>query len=419
MKPTCPARPCRGIDGSLALGLPLALRLLQALLLALLCGTAVAADQQETQSQLRQLKAEMGKLQELLKDFQDERSRLRRDLRQSEVEMGKAERRVREIEQQLEVQEDELQQLREERDTLRESRRQQQGQIERQVRAAYALGREDKVKTLLNQEDPARVSRVLTYYDYFNRARAEQIEGYIDLIAELDRVEPAIEAKTENLRSTRDDLDRQRRQLSSARQEREQALAKLAGTIESKDAELKQLAQDRGALEALLRKLEQQSKIATPKPVVPGRDAGTVVHSGKPAAAGKPFRDLRGQLPWPVTGRPGNRFGSRRGDSDLKWQGINIAADEGTTVHAVHSGSVVFADWLRGSGLLLIIDHGAGYLSLYAHNQSLLRNVGERVEGGDPIATVGNSGGQQQAALYFEIRQRGAPLDPAQWCRRS
>src|SRR5690606_28607021 len=143
------------------------------------------------------------------------------------------------------------------------------------------------------------------------------------------------------------------------------------------------------------------------------------ITSTEPLAGNRSFREARGQLPWPVAGKPVNRFGSPRGNSSLRWQGINIVASEGTTVRAVHGGRVIFADWLRGSGLLLIVDHGGGFMSLYAHNQTLLRNVGDTVRAGEPIATVGSSGGQPQAALYFEIRREGVPTDPAQWCRRS
>ncbi len=391
------------------------------LLSASLVLPAIAADQQTTQSQLQELKSEMSKLQKMLEGFKSERSRLERDLRQSEVEIGESERRIREIEQQLQQQQQELEQLRQRRETLHQSRAAQQEQIARQVRGAYQLGREDRLKTLLNQEDPAQLSRALVYYDYFNRARSEQIEAYIDLIAELDTLEPAIAARTDSLRGTRATLDSRRQQLLSAREERQRALARLASTIKSKDDELKQLAQDRSALEAVLRKLEQAAKITAPPsaPTTTGRDTGPLVRSGTPADQGRPFRELRGQLPWPVTGRPSNRFGTARSNSDLKWQGINIVAPEGTTVQAIHGGTVVFADWLRGSGLLIIIDHGGGFMSLYAHNQSLLRKVGDKVKGGDAIATVGNSGGQEQAALYFEIRQRGVPADPAQWCRRA
>lgn len=393
------------------------------LLLGLALSLPAAADKQATQSQLQELKTEMGKLQQMLKEFRDERSRVQRDLRKSEVEIGDSERRIREIEQQLQQQQQELEQLRTQREALRQSRVAQQLQIARQVRGAYQLGREDRLKTLLNQEDPAQVSRALVYYDYFNRARTEQIDAYVDLIAELDGLEPTIAAKAETLRDTKTELDAKQQKLLSAREERQRALAKLAGTIKSKDGELKQLAQDRGALEAVLRKLEQAARIAAPPkqptPTAAGRDVGKLVKGGNPADQGRPFRELRGQLPWPVTGRPDNRFGGQRGDTALKWQGINITASEGTTVQAIHGGTVVFADWLRGSGLLIILDHGGGYMSLYAHNQSLLRKVGEKVKGGDAIATVGNSGGQEQAALYFEIRQRGEPTDPAQWCRRA
>lgn len=383
--------------------------------------TASGADKQETQTQLQQLKSEMGKLQKMLEQFRNDRSKLEKNLRESEVEIGKTEKRIHDIQQQLQQQEKELQELRQRRDALQQSRTDQQQQIARQVRGAYELGREDKLKTLLNQEDPARVSRALVYYDYFNRARAAQIDAYVDLISELDAIEPSIEEKATSLRTSRDALDQAQQKLLSAREERQAALAKLAGTIKNKDSELKQLAQNRSSLEQVLRKLEASSRAAAspPKPAAPGRATGPVVHSGAPVAGNQPFASLRGKLPWPVTGRPANRFGAQRGSSDLKWHGINIAADEGTTVHAIHGGKVVFADWLRGSGLLIIIDHGAGYLSLYAHNQSLLRSVGERVAGGDAIATVGNSGGQDQAALYFEIRQRGVPADPAQWCRRA
>jgi septal ring factor EnvC (AmiA/AmiB activator) len=398
-----------------------------ALPLALLLGAVPPAfgnDKQQTQTQLQQLKSEMGKLQKMLQEFRSERARLEKNLRASEVEIGETERRIRDIQQQLQQQERELDDLRERRDALQESRTDQQQQIARQVRGAYELGREDKLKTLLNQEDPARVSRALTYYDYFNRARAAQIDAYVDLIAELDTLEPAIEEKAGSLRVARAELDAEQKKLLSARSERQAALAKLAGTIKSKDSELKQMAQDRSSLEQLLRKLEAASRAAaakaaakTPAATKPGQTAGPVVRSGDPVSGN--FAALRGKLPWPVTGRPDNRFGAKRGSSDLKWQGINIAAPEGSTVRAIHGGKVVFADWLRGSGLLIIVDHGSGYLSLYAHNQSLLRNVGDRVAGGDAIATVGSSGGQDQAALYFEIRQRGVPTDPAQWCRRA
>lgn len=393
---------------------------------------AVAAENpQETRSQLEALKGEIDKLKESLQQFKDERSKVQGDLRKSEMDIGTTQKKIREIEKQMQQQEQELQKLQQQRQTLQESKRSQQRHISQQVRAAWQLGEQNKVKALLNQEDPEHVSRMLTYYDYFNRARSEQIEAYLDIISQLDAVQPEIERKTTELQQIRSTLGEQHSQQVGARQERERALAKLGATIKSKDEELKQMAQDRAALEQLLKKLEQiaarkrakekksEPRIAEEREPALSTANLPAVTSTEPLAGNRSFRDARGQLPWPVAGKPVNRFGAQRGNSSLRWQGINIVAGEGTTVRTVHGGRVIFADWLRGSGLLLIVDHGGGFMSLYAHNQTLLRNVGDAVKAGDPIATVGSSGGQQQAALYFEIRREGVPTDPAQWCRRS
>jgi septal ring factor EnvC (AmiA/AmiB activator) len=131
----------------------------------------------------------------------------------------------------------------------------------------------------------------------------------------------------------------------------------------------------------------------------------------------QPFKAARGTMPWPIGGKRANSFGRPRNEGKMRWQGVTIPASEGDSVKAIHHGRVVYADWLRGSGLLMIIDHGEGYMSLYAHNQSLLREVGEWVSAGTPISTVGNSGGQEQSALYFEIRHQGKPTNPTKWCK--
>ena len=366
---------------------------------------ADAANKEETRGQLEKIKSEIGKLQDTLKQFKDERSKLQSDLRKSETDISDSQKRIREIQQQLQKQQQELQKLQEHRKQLQQAKNEQQDRIAQQVRGAYQLGRQNKLKALLNQEDPDKISRTMVYYDYFNRARAEQIEAYIDVISQLDNVQPQIEEKAASLRAAKADLDQQHHQLVSAKRDRERAFLKLSATIQNKDDQLKQLARDRGTLEQVLQKIE--------------REALARVQQQQYIGTGKPFRELRGQLPWPVAGHPDNRFGSQRDGTEMRWQGININAHEGETVHAIHNGKVVFADWLRGSGLLVIIDHGDGYLSLYAHNQTLLRNTGDVVKVGDAIATVGNSGGQEQIGLYFEIRHKGVPTDPAEWCRRA
>lgn len=373
-----------------------------------------AADNDGTQKQLDQLKSEIGKLQDALKQFRDERSKLQGDLRKSETDIGATQQKIQQIQKQLQQQQQELEKLQQQRQTLQQSKKSQQESIAQQVRAAYELGQQNKLKALLNQQDPSKISRTMAYYDYFNRARAEQIDAYIELISQLDMLQPQIEQKAAELRTAKSELDQQRQQLLGAREERSRTLAKLNDDIQSKGDQLKQRARDRDALEQVLRKIERAARERETKQ----RDA-LARNQLEPVLSGQPFRELRGQLPWPVAGRPENQFGGLRSGTDLRWQGITISAREGDTVRAIHNGRVVFADWLRGSGLLIIVDHGDGYLSLYAHNQTLLKSTGDAVKAGDSIATVGNTGGEQQAGLYFEIRHKGVPTNPAEWCRRA
>jgi septal ring factor EnvC (AmiA/AmiB activator) len=376
--------------------------------------TVCAADTADTRQQLDQIKNEIGKLQQALQQFKDERSKLRNDLQKSEIDIGATQKKIQQIQQQLLQQQQELQKLQQRRQSLQQSKSEQQQHIARQVQAAYELGQQNKLKALLNQEDPAKISRAMAYYDYFNRARAEQIDAYIELIGKLDLLQPQIEQKSEDLRAAKTELDAQRKELMGAREGRARTLAQLNSTIQGKDEQLRQRARDRDALEQVLRKIERDALARETKQ----RD--TIARAQlQPVLGGQPFRELRGQLPWPVAGKPINQFGGLREGSDMRWQGINISAREGEPVHAIHNGRVVFADWLRGSGLLIIVDHGDGYLSLYAHNQTLLKAPGDAVKAGDAIATVGNSGGEQQAGLYFEIRHKGVPSDPADWCRRA
>lgn len=387
---------------------------------AALCVTALPAVADGTQQQLEQIKNEIGKLQQTLREFRDERAKLQGDLKKSETEISQTQKRMQEIQQQLLRQQQELEKLQQQRQSLQQSKKQQQEQIAAQVRAAYELGQQNKMKALLNQQDPDKIGRTMAYYDYFNRARSEQIDAYIELIGQLDLLQPEIEQKAEQLRLAKADLDRQREQLVSAREERSRTLAKLNRTISSKDDQLKQRARDRDALEQVLRKIEREARAREAKQRESSKQRELIAGNQlDPVLSGQPFRELRGRLPWPVAGRRENQFGRPREGTDMRWQGVTISAREGETVRAIHAGRVVFADWLRGSGLLIIVDHGDGYLSLYAHNQTLLKSSGDAVKAGESIATVGSTGGEQQAGLYFEIRHKGVPTDPADWCRRA
>lgn len=367
-----------------------------------LCSVNLYADsEQQQREQLQQLNREMAELRKLLDDFKSQRSDLQNSLQKSEVDIGKIQNQIRKIQQQLDKEQGELKTLQNQREKLNGAKHQQQKLIEKQILAAYQIGQQKKIKVLLNQENPEQVTRALTYYDYFNQARSQQIEAYTDIISELNSLEPRITEKTVNLANAKRELDGQYSQLLSRKKERERSLSKINSAIASKDQQLKQIARDRSELERLLEAVEQ-----------------TLANIRIPSDF-QPFVKLKGRLLWPVAGNPSNRFNSRRSGTSMRWQGINIPAREGSQVKAIHHGRVVFSDWLRGSGLLLIIDHGDGYMSLYGHNQSLLKDTGDWVNAGETIATVGNSGGQSSAGLYFEIRHNGKPTDPQHWCKRA
>lgn len=373
-----------------------------ALLSLLLSASPAQADSDsEKQRQLKQLETEMQELKSLLSNFKSQRSKLQSSLQKSEVNIGDLQKKIHSIKQQLLKEQRELRSLQKQRGELESAKKDQTKYIEQQILAAYQVGQQKKLKILLNQEQPDKLSRALTYYDYFNQARSEQIESYVDVISELNQIEPKIFRKTRTLTEAKNSLSMEHKNLLQRKQEREQNLEKINSEIKNKDQRLRKIAKDRSELERLVEAVEQTlANISIPKDY-------------------RAFTSLKGKLPWPVAGKPSNRFGSRRSDSSMRWQGLNIPASEGKQVNAIHHGRVVFADWLRGSGLLVIIDHGDGYMSLYGHNQSLLKEPGEWVAGGETIATIGNSGGQTRAGLYFEIRYNGKPTDPRKWCRRT
>lgn len=370
-------------------------------LCALSGGQVQADDADQKREQLHKLEKEMVELRKLLDEFKSQRSDLQNALRKSEIDIGKIQNQVRKIQEQLEKEQSELKSLQKQRGELQGAKHSQQKLIEQQILAAYQIGQQKKLKVLLNQEQPEKVTRALTYYDYFNQARSEQIETYTDIISELNSLEPRIAEKANRLTTAKQDLDQQHKRLLTRKNEREKNLARINSAIANKDQQLRQAAKDQRELERLLEAVEQ-----------------TLANIRIPSDF-RPFVHQKGKLHWPVSGRPLNRFGSRREGTNLRWQGVNIGAREGSTVKAIHHGRVVFADWLRGTGLLLIIDHGDGYMSLYAHNQSLLKETGDWVTAGESIATVGNSGGKTQAGLYFEIRHNGKPTDPRRWCKRA
>jgi septal ring factor EnvC (AmiA/AmiB activator) len=353
---------------------------------------------QKVQTQLDALNQEIESYKVLLEKTRSEHTQIESELQKNEEEMGTLIQKIRQIEEQLAEGQDKVTRLESDRDELQGRKREQQDQIKAQIRAAYSIGNQQQLKVLLNQEDPAEISRMLTYLDYFNKARATYVNRYNDILESLKRVESNIVRQSAQLTSDRDELEKQHRQLSITREKREIALAFVKQTMQNKGDQLKKLIVDREGLESILEKIKEEL-----------RDLPAIQDL-------TPFSDQQGKMLYPVAGRIINKFGSSRNDGKLRWQGVFISATEGEPIHAIHHGRVVFSDWLRGFGLLLIINHGDGYMSLYGHNQSLYRQTGDWVATNEIISTAGVSGGQEKAGLYFEIRKSGKPKNPTSWC---
>lgn len=365
-------------------------------------GPAGAASEQAAAkaAELEELRARIQQAREALQSTRGRHDSVQRELRRVERQIGKVTRALRDLEDEITGQQRALEVLQLRRGELEQGLARHRGVLARQVRASYIMGRQEHLKILLNQGDPATVQRALVYYDYLNRSRAARIHEALDSLRELRTVEAEIRQRQASLRELHARQDRQKERLEAGRAARRDVLAVLDRDIRSKDRKLKVMLRDERELEQVLRALEQ-----------------ALSDIPLPPQADRAFASRKGRLPWPARGRLVHRYGSRRNVGNLRWRGVMIGAPSGRQVRAISYGRVAFADWLRGYGLLLIIDHGDGFMSLYGHNQSLYRDAGEWVEAGDVIASVGDSGGQQDSGLYFEIRAQGEPVDPARWCQ--
>lgn len=407
-------------------------RALALILLSCLLIPAYGDQKAQTQQQLEAARKDVAELKKMLEKLQQEKSGVQKQLRSTEQEMGELEKQVRELQQQQTQSEKQLKQLDQQKKKLQQSRVEQQRLIGIQARAAYQSGRGEYLKLLLNQQNPAAFSRVQTYYGYLSQARLEQLQGYNDTLVELHQVETDLDTQQQQLAKQKQAIAERQARLGDVRKERQQALAKLNQDANSRSQKLKDRQQDQAELQNVLKTIEatlarqareaEQARQLALRQREQQRASGAVgsqaVVSSSGFTLGGPFAEARGKLPWPVDGRLLARYGAQRGeDARSTWDGVLIGSRAGQPVRAVHGGRVVFADWLRGAGMLVILDHGGGYLSLYGHNQSLLKTAGDIVKAGDTIATVGTSGGQEIPALYFAIRQQGRPSDPAQWCR--
>lgn len=354
--------------------------------------------QAELERKLQALESEISNFKEMLDKTSGEKSNLERNLESNEKNINNLLKKIQNIESELTKGGDRIGRLLDEEKELQRAKSEQQQYIANQIRAAHKIGKQAYLKVLLNQEDPYQISRMLTYYDYFNRARAEQIEVYNRTILQLQNVAKLIDWENQALANNRVKLQLERSELVLLQVEKRKVLVALNSEISATGMEIEKLVADRRQLEQLIQRIHAGiSNLPAPADVVP-------------------FESLKGQLLLPVDGQISHRYGNKRNAGRLRWSGVLISAAEGEPVYAVHYGRVVFSDWLRGFGLLMIINHGQGYMSLYGHNQVLYRETGDWVTAGETIAAVGDSGGQSKPGLYFEIRVAGKTADPQLWC---
>jgi septal ring factor EnvC (AmiA/AmiB activator) len=352
------------------------------------------------QKQLDQIRRRIDELRTSLEGDRDQQSQLREDLRATEISIGKISRTLRELRDQQRLKLKELQAQRARRAEAEAALDRQRQLLEQQVIAAYKMGRQGRLKIVFNQENLAAIGRMLTYYDYFSRARITRIADIDQKLRDIRAIEETIARQSDAIGRLQEDQSREMESLAASRDTRRQLVARLEAEIHTKEQRLDSLMKDERNLSELVNRLRET-----------WRDLSIDVPDNAP------FSRLKGRLPWPVQGKVAARFGASRKAESLTWRGIVIDAEEGQEVRAVYDGTVVFADWMRGFGLMVIIDHGNGYMSLYGHNQSLYKSVGDSVRKGEVIATVGDSGGSEVSGLYFEIRHNGIPDDPAKWCR--
>lgn len=356
-----------------------------------------AQDRSDNEAALAKVRKEIKEAEARVAREQASRDAGARALRTAEVGIADAARKLAAIRSDLREQQNARRGLGQDTDRANQRLVVERAALARQVRLHYMTGREELFKLLLSQESPATLGRMLVYFDYYNRARTERIAAVSTELAKLDELESATARAEEELAALEAKQASELAALESSRDDRRAAVAKLDAEIRDANAAAAKLKNEERRLTEVVKRLAELS-------------------TGFPVDNEQPFARLKGKLAWPVQGRLAGDYGQPRGaGGPVKWTGVLLEANAGTQVKAVYHGRVAFADWLQGLGLLVIVDHGGGYMSLYGHNEALLKESGDWVEPGEAIAQVGDSGGQARPGLYFEIRYNGEPVNPHPW----
>jgi septal ring factor EnvC (AmiA/AmiB activator) len=379
------------------------LRTLFALLAFVLAGPVSAQDANGElakikEQELEEVRERISSLKKSMDAAAEERDRLTAELQEIEVLIAEQRSRIRDIER-------DQQQTAERKNKLDAELADREAHLDAestalaaQVRSAYMSGNQEKIRLLLNQRDPATLGRLMAYYRYLNDYRAGNIEAVVEEIRKLEQLRSQIAAEAARLEKLAKDRYNELSRLNASLESRQALLASLRQRIDKEGREVNRLAAQEEDLSRLIAEL-------------------TSILSDYPITSEQPFSELRGKLTWPVAGTLLHDFGQPRGGG-IRWNGVVLAAPRGREVRAIYHGRVAFADWLAGMGLLVIVDHGEGYMTLYGYNETVLKDTGDWVAPGDVIATVGDSGGQAQAGLYFELRRGKKPENPRRWVTR-
>jgi len=350
------------------------------------------------EQELAEVRERISELKKSMDAAAEDRDRLTGELQEIEVRIAEQRSRIRELERERDAVTARKETLDAELASREAHLDTESAALAAQVRSAWMSGNQEKIKLLLNQRDPATLGRLMAYYRYLNDYRAGNIDAVVEEIRKLEELRGEIaaeQARLDNLAQARyDELG----QLNASLENRRDLLATLKQRLADEGREVDRLAAQEQDLSRLIAEL-------------------TSILSDYPISSEQPFSELRGKLTWPVAGTLLHDFGQPRGGG-VKWNGVVLAAPRGREVRAVYHGRVAFADWLAGMGLLVIVDHGEGYLTLYGYNETVLKDTGDWVAPGDVIATVGDSGGQPQASLYFEVRKGTRPENPRRWVTR-
>jgi len=377
------------------------------MIIAALLGGTPYAHAQDSSGELakikeRELEEVRDRISELKKSMDAgaaERDRLTAELQDLEIAISEQRIRLKEIERQQRYTTNKKEQLDADLAEREAHLDEESDALAAQVRAAYMSGSQEKIRLLLNQRDPATLGRLMAYYRYLNDYRADNIAAVTEQIRELDELRSKIAAEAARLGELASARYAELTRLNGSQEDRGALLATLRKKIQGESQEVERLAAQEEDLTRLIAEL-------------------TSILSDYPISSEQPFSDHKGKLTWPVAGTLLHDFGQPRAGGKIKWNGVVLAAPRGREIRAIYHGRIAFADWLAGMGLLVIVDHGEGYMTLYGYNETILKNAGDWVAPGDVIATVGDSGGQAQAGLYFELRSGTRPVNPRQWITR-